>query len=47
MNDSDKDGVPDYLDVEQNSIAGVAVDTKVEWLIKITTVVPDELEVCC
>jgi OmpA-OmpF porin, OOP family len=28
MNDTDKDGVPDYLDVENNSLAGVAVDTR-------------------
>lgn len=28
MNDTDKDGVPDYLDVEKNSIAGAMVDTK-------------------
>lgn len=44
MNDSDKDGVPDYLDVEQNSIAGVAVDTKGRMVDKNSNGVPDELE---
>ena len=28
MNDTDKDGVPDYLDQENNSVAGVAVDSR-------------------
>jgi OOP family OmpA-OmpF porin len=44
MNDSDKDGVPDYLDQEQNSITGVAVDTKGRMVDKNTNGVPDELE---
>ena len=44
MNDSDKDGVPDYLDVEQNSITGVAVDTKGRMVDKNSNGVPDELE---
>jgi OmpA-OmpF porin, OOP family len=44
MNDSDKDGVPDYLDVEQNSITGVAVDTKGRMVDKNNNGVPDELE---
>lgn len=44
MNDTDKDGVPDYLDVENNSIAGVAVDTKGRMVDKNTNGVPDELE---
>ncbi|WP_396193962.1 OmpA family protein [Flavobacterium sp.] len=44
MNDTDKDGVPDYLDVENNSIAGVAVDTKGRMIDKNTNGVPDELE---
>lgn len=44
MNDSDKDGVPDYLDAEQNSIAGVAVDTKGIMVDKNNNGVPDELE---
>lgn len=44
MNDSDKDGVPDYLDVENNSIAGVAVDTKGRMVDINKNGVPDELE---
>ena len=44
MNDSDKDGVPDYLDAEPNSIAGVAVDTKGRMVDKNNNGVPDELE---
>lgn len=44
MNDSDKDGVPDYLDVENNSISGVAVDTKGRMIDVNKNGVPDELE---
>lgn len=44
LNDSDKDGVPDYLDVENNSIAGVAVDTKGRMIDVNKNGVPDELE---
>lgn len=44
MNDSDKDGVPDYLDAENNSIAGVAVDTKGRMIDVNKNGVPDELE---
>ena len=44
MDDSDKDGVPDYLDVENNSIAGVAVDTKGRMVDTNRNGVPDELE---
>jgi len=44
MNDTDKDGVPDYLDAEQNSLAGVAVDTKGRMVDKNSNGVPDELE---
>ena len=44
MNDSDKDGVPDYLDAEQNSINGVAVDTKGRMVDRNDNGVPDELE---
>lgn len=44
MNDGDKDGVPDYLDAEQNSIVGVAVDTKGRMVDKNNNGVPDELE---
>ena len=44
MNDTDKDGVPDYLDVENNSIAGVSVDTKGIMVDKNGNGVPDDLE---
>jgi OOP family OmpA-OmpF porin len=44
MNDTDKDGVPDYLDAENNSITGVAVDTKGRMIDMNTNGVPDELE---
>jgi OOP family OmpA-OmpF porin len=44
MNDSDKDGVPDYLDAENNSIVGVAVDTKGRMVDINRNGVPDELE---
>lgn len=44
MNDTDKDGVPDYLDTENNSIAGVAVDTKGRMIDTNKNGVPDELE---
>ncbi len=44
MNDSDKDGVADYLDAENNSIAGVAVDTKGRMVDKNANGVPDQLE---
>jgi OOP family OmpA-OmpF porin len=44
MNDSDKDGVPDYLDAENNSITGIAVDTKGRMVDLNNNSVPDELE---
>ena len=44
MNDSDKDGVPDYLDAEPNSITGVAVDSKGRTIDRNGNGVPDELE---
>ena len=44
MNDTDKDGVPDYLDRENNSIAGVAVDTRGRMVDLNKNGVPDELE---
>lgn len=44
MTDSDQDGVPDYLDVEPNSIAGVAVDSKGRMIDLNGNGVPDELE---
>lgn len=44
MNDSDTDGVPDYLDRENNTIGGVAVDTKGRAVDLNSNGVPDELE---
>lgn len=44
MNDSDKDGVADYLDQENNSVAGVAVDTRGKMVDINRNGVPDELE---
>jgi OmpA-OmpF porin, OOP family len=44
MNDTDKDGVPDYLDAEPNSIAGVAVDSKGRMIDMNRNGIPDELE---
>lgn len=42
--DSDKDGVPDYLDAEPNSTPGVAVDTKGRTIDRNGNGIPDELE---
>lgn len=42
--DSDKDGVPDMYDLEPNSIAGVAVNTKGQSIDRNKNGVPDELE---
>ncbi len=44
MNDTDKDGVPDYLDSEPNTITGVAVDSKGRSIDKNGNGKPDELE---
>ena len=44
MNDIDKDGVPDYLDQENNSVAGVAVDSRGKMVDLNRNGVPDELE---
>jgi OOP family OmpA-OmpF porin len=44
MNDTDKDGVPDYLDAEPNTITGVAVDSKGRTIDRNQNGVPDELE---
>ena len=44
MNDTDKDGVPDYLDQENNSVAGVAVDSRGKMVDSNRNGVPDELE---
>lgn len=44
LNDTDRDGVADYLDVEPNSITGVAVDTKGRSIDVNQNGIPDELE---
>lgn len=44
MNDTDKDGIPDYLDQENNSVAGVAVDSRGKMVDINRNGVPDELE---
>lgn len=44
LDDSDKDGIPDYLDSEPNTITGVAVDTKGRTIDRNNNGVPDELE---
>ncbi|WP_374540903.1 OmpA family protein [Flavobacterium sp.] len=44
MNDTDRDGVPDYLDVENNTPGGVAVDTRGRFIDKNNNGTPDELE---
>ncbi|MFE3867442.1 OmpA family protein [Flavobacterium sp. LS2P90] len=43
-NDTDRDGVVDYLDVEPNSIGGVMVDTKGRSIDNNNNGIPDELE---
>lgn len=44
MQDTDKDGVPNYLDTESNTTAGVAVNSKGEAIDTNKNGVPDELE---
>jgi OOP family OmpA-OmpF porin len=44
MDDSDKDGVADYLDQENNSVAGVAVDSRGKMVDLNRNGVPDEME---
>ncbi|GAA4080137.1 hypothetical protein GCM10022389_27810 [Flavobacterium cheonanense] len=44
MNDTDKDGVADYLDQENNSVAGVAVDSRGKMVDVNRNGVPDEIE---
>lgn len=44
LNDTDRDGVADYLDVENNTVNGVAVDSKGRAVDLNNNGVPDELE---
>lgn len=44
MQDTDKDGVPDYLDQEPNTIAGIMVNTKGQSIDVNKNNIPDELE---
>nr|WP_315151622.1 OmpA family protein [uncultured Flavobacterium sp.] len=44
MQDADKDGVPDYLDQEPNTITGVMVNTKGQSIDVNNNSIPDELE---
>ncbi|MFB9107138.1 OmpA family protein [Flavobacterium gyeonganense] len=44
LNDSDKDGVADYLDLEPNTIAGLMVDSKGRAVDLNNNGIPDELE---
>lgn len=44
LKDTDRDGVPDYLDEEPNTPAGIAVDTKGRAIDKNNNGIPDELE---
>lgn len=44
LNDTDRDGVPDYLDTEPNTMTGVAVDTKGRAVDLNNNGVPDEIE---
>jgi OOP family OmpA-OmpF porin len=44
LQDTDRDGIPDYLDAENNSIAGVMVDNKGRMIDMNKNGIPDEIE---
>ena len=44
LNDTDRDGVADYVDVEPNTIGGITVDTKGRGIDMNSNGVPDEVE---
>lgn len=44
LQDTDRDGVPDYLDVEPNTMSGVMVDTKGRAVDLNNNSIPDEIE---
>ena len=44
LNDIDKDGVPDFIDQENNSIEGSVVDSKGVMVDKNNNTIPDEIE---
>lgn len=44
MNDTDRDGVPDYLDQENNTPAGIAVDARGKFIDANNNGTPDEME---
>jgi OOP family OmpA-OmpF porin len=44
LNDTDKDGVVDYLDLQNNTPSGITVDTKRQYIDTNKNRTPDELE---